>query len=66
MRPQQAAMHVAYNRLIEGKAEKTTWNILRRLFPLLTGRNLNDAIVLAKGTIESQQELLPKQIIKLY
>lgn len=65
MRPQQAAMRFAYNRLLEGVKNKDIWRTLRNLFPHLTGRNLNDAITLAKGTIESQQELLPIRITEL-
>jgi hypothetical protein len=65
MRPQQAARRVAYNRLVEGVEVKDVWNGLRKLFPYLTGRNLNDAIILAQGIIESQKSLLPLHLARL-
>lgn len=65
MQPQQAAMRFAYNRLLEGVKPKDIWRTLRDLFPYLTGRNLNDAITLASGTLESQQELLPDRLAHL-
>jgi IS605 OrfB family transposase len=65
MQPQQAAMRIAYNRLLEGVKHRDIWRTLRDLFPYLTGRNLNDAITLASGTLESQQELLPDRLAQL-
>lgn len=65
MRPQQAAMRIAYNRSVEGLNDKDIWNNLRGLFPYLTGRNINDAITLAQATIESQKALLPVRIAGL-
>ena len=62
MRPQQSALRFAYNRLVEGVVEKEIWQILRQKFPLLTGRNLNDAIMQAKGILKSQRERLQEQV----
>ena len=62
LRPQQAAKRVAYKRLVAGSDEKTSWWLLRDLFPHLTGRNLNDAILSAAAVIKSQQERLPDQL----
>lgn len=61
MRPQQAALRFAYNRLLEGAESKVIWNTLRAMFPLLTGRNLNDAILSARAIIKSQRQRLPEQ-----
>ena len=54
MRPQQAAMRVAYNALNERQETKAVYHQLRSLFPLLTGRNLNAAIEMAQAVIDSQ------------
>ncbi len=66
MCPQQAAMRVAYNafndtcprRKCQGEHNETmdVYYKLRSLFPLLTGRNINDAIELAQAGIASQLE----------
>ena len=65
IRPQRSAVRIAYNRFLEGQPEKEIWRALRETFPLLTGRNLNDAIMQAKGLIRLQRERLPKQISAL-
>lgn len=62
MRRQNAAMRVAYSQLQEGIETKKLWDDLRHKFPLLTGRNLNDAILRAKMVLASQQERLPQQL----
>jgi hypothetical protein len=45
--------------------EKDIWRMLRGMFPFLTGRNLNDAIMAAKAIIASQRKLLPSQLEKV-
>ena len=62
MRPQQSAMRIAYNRIQDGWKERDIWQLLRNQYPLLTGRNINDAITLAKGVLASQTELLPTEL----
>ena len=64
IKPQQAAIRVAYNRLLEGWDDKRIWALLREQFKLMTGRNLNDAIMIAKAIMDSQHELLPEYLIK--
>lgn len=64
IRPQQAAKRTAYNRLREGWNDKQIWDLLRQQFELMTGRNLNDAILLAKGILASQKELLPEYLAR--
>jgi IS605 OrfB family transposase len=64
MRSQQSAMRIAYNRLQNGWKERVIWQLLRTQFPLLTGRNINDAIMTAKGILASQAERLPKELEK--
>ncbi|GAB4537136.1 MAG: hypothetical protein Kow0063_23460 [Anaerolineae bacterium] len=59
MRPQQAAMRFAYNRLQERIENKVIWHAMREMFPTLTGRNLNDALRIAEGVIASQRRRLP-------
>jgi IS605 OrfB family transposase len=61
MRPQQAASRFAYSRLMEGMENKIIWGILRKKFPMLTSRNLNDAMRMAEGILASQRERLPSQ-----
>lgn len=65
MRPQMAAMRSAYNLLLDHTAEKSIYHTLRTTFPLLTGRNVNDAILSAKAVLSSQRERLPEQIATL-
>ena len=55
MRPQQAAIRVAYNAFNDERSgTMVVYYKLRSLFPLLTGRNINDAIELAQAGIASQ------------
>jgi len=61
MRPQQAAVRCAYNRLGECMGQKALWHDLRGRFPLLTGRSVNDAILSAGAVLASQRERLPEQ-----
>ena len=57
MRPQQAAMRVAYNAFNEKHGDPMeVYYRLRSLFPMLTARNVNDAIELAQAGIASQLE----------
>lgn len=65
IRPQRSASRLAYNRLLEDVGEKAIWQLLRQKFPLLTGRNLNDAIIQAKGILSSQRERLPERVALL-
>lgn len=62
MHPQNAAMRMAYNQLNEEVSTKRIWRDLRQKFPLLTGRNLNDAILRAKMVLTSQRERLPQHL----
>lgn len=62
LRPQQAAKRFAYKRLAADEDTKAVWQRMREIFPRLTGRNLNDAILGASAVIESQREALPRQI----
>jgi IS605 OrfB family transposase len=65
MRPQRAAMRVAYNRLVEGVDSKTIWHAGRDRFRTLTGRSINDAILSAQAVLRSQRERLPEQVRSL-
>lgn len=65
MRPQQAAMRTAYNRLLEGMGKKDIYHLLRKRFPTLSGWGCNGAISLAEGTLASRKALLKNQITYL-
>jgi hypothetical protein len=61
MRQQQSAMRVAYNRLADGWSEKDIYHQIKRLFPSLTGWEVNAALALARQTRVSQAEVLRQQ-----
>ena len=65
MRPQMSAMHSAYNFIRDGVDKKSAWKMLRIRYPWLTGRNVNDAIVMANGIYRSQQELLSEHLLNV-
>jgi IS605 OrfB family transposase len=62
LRPQSAAKRFAYSRLSEEMEKKLIWNWARKLFPLLTGRSINDAIMSAEAILKSQHERLPELV----
>jgi hypothetical protein len=61
IRQQQSAMRVAYNRLADGWSEKDIYHQLKRLFPSLTGWEVNAALALARQTRASQAQILRQQ-----